>query len=145
MIDLMPNMTLFVQMGIFIFVLLSMHFLIFRPVLRILAARHALTEGAQKEAKRLQDSAAEMLNTVSARVKAARDEGLKEKSALTRDGETHAHELVHQSRQVWEGRLEESRAILSAEARAAQESLRQRSQELSKEMTEKLLGRKVSA
>ncbi len=145
MIDLMPNMTLFVQMGIFVFVLMSMHFLIFRPVLRILAARHALTEGAQKEAKQLQDSATEMLNTVSVRIKSARDEGLKEKSVLTREGEACAHDLIHQSRQAWEGRLEESRSVLSAEAKAAQESLQQRSQELSKEMTEKLLGRKVSA
>jgi len=145
MINLMPDLTFFVQMGIFIFVLISMRILIFRPILRILVRRKELTEGAQEEAEALDIKTEALVQKYESQMKGAREEGLELKGALTKEGEGEANQLLAQARKELDQEIENQRQALGAEAKEAQLALRKYSRDLSSEMAEKLLGRKVSA
>ena len=45
-INLMPDWTLFVQLGVFLLTLIVLHLLVFRPVLRVLDRRRSFTDDA---------------------------------------------------------------------------------------------------
>jgi F-type H+-transporting ATPase subunit b len=145
MIDLMPNQTFFIQMGIFLFSMALLNFLVFRPVLKILAKRKELTEDARLEAARLDIETQAMVESYAGKIQEARGAGLKVKEGLTQEGEGKARELLAGARQDMESSLEKNRREILDEAKQAQLALRKYSRDLSKEMAEKLIGRKVSA
>lgn len=145
MIDLMPNMTFFVQMGIFLFTLIFMNVLIFRPVLRLIERRREVTEGYRAQAAGLQDQTEALVARYEAQMKTAREEGLSLKGELTKKGEEEARMVLAQARKDLEARIEGNRQALASDAKEAQLALRKYSRELSHAMAEKLLGRKVPA
>ncbi|MDX1386989.1 MAG: ATP synthase F0 subunit B [bacterium] len=145
MIDLYPNVTFFIQMGVFLVTLFFLNILIFRPVLRIIAKRHEITEGFREEAQRLETQCQDLITQVEGKMKEARDAGLAVKGQITREGETEAQDILGQAREDLEETLQKHRQEIQAECKEAQLSLRKHSQEISGEMAEKLLGRKVSA
>lgn len=145
MIDLMPNVTFFVQLGIFLVTLFALHLLIFRPILRIIVRREELTAGFRKETDTLNDKTEALLLDCENKMKSAREEGLALKGESTHEGEQEARSILNQARVDTEGTIEQHRQALQAEAKAARLNLRKHSRDLSGEMAEKLLGRKVSA
>lgn len=145
MIDLMPNETFFIQLGIFLFTLMGLNFLVFKPILRLIAYRKEVTEGSREEAKRLSEATGKMVEQYEGQIKEAREEGLGEKGRLTQEGEKEAQDIMDQAREDIEESLEKSRKVVQQESKEAQLSLRNVSREMSEEMAEKLLGRKVSA
>jgi len=144
MIDLMPNLTFFLQLGIFLVTLVFMNYLIFKPILRLIAKRQAVTEGYRAEAERLQRETEGLVAQVEEKMKDARQEGLKVKGALTKEGEEEGKLLLGEVRREIEHELEKNRLALQAESKEAQRTLRKHSRELSQFMAEKILGRKVS-
>lgn len=144
MIDLMPNITFFVQLGVFLVTLLILHLLVFRPILRIIDRRQALTEGAQEEAQVLDSKTEGMVEEYQCKVKEARGEGLVVKDKLAKEGEGQAKEILAKARGKLEASLEENRQEVAAQSKEAQLALRGYSRELSAEMAQKLLGRKVA-
>lgn len=145
MIDLMPNQTFFLQMGIFLITLFLMNLLIFRPILRILVRRKELTEGARAEAEALNEKTGVLVTEYDQKIKGARDEGLSAKGQIMNEGESEARAVLKQAREDMDQSLENKRKEISAEAKEAQLALRKYSRDLSQDMAEKLLGRKVSA
>lgn len=145
MIDLMPNETFFMQLAIFLVTMLGLHFLVFRPALRLIAKREELTQGYQKSAEDLEAKTEALIADYEAKMKAARQEGLALKSEQTQAGEAQAVEILGKTREDLEAQWEEQAQAIGAQAKEAQLSLRKYSKDLSEEMAEKLLGRKVSA
>lgn len=145
MIDLMPNMTFFVQLGIFLITLSFLHLLIFRPVLRLIAKRKEVTDGYRSRAEQLGTQTEEMVGRYEASLKSAREEGLALKGKLTKEGEEAARKLMDDARRKVEHQLGQNRQALQAESKEAQLTLRKYSRQLSQTIAEKLLGRKVSA
>jgi F-type H+-transporting ATPase subunit b len=144
MIDLMPNVTFFVQLGIFLVTLVFMHLLIFRPVLRLIARRKQLTEGYRERAEQLGAQTESLVGRYEAQLKAAREEGLALKGKLTKEGEAAARASLDDARHKVEQQLQQNRQVLQAESKQAQLTLRNYARRLSQAMAEKLLGRKVA-
>lgn len=145
MIDLMPNETFFVQMAIFLVTLAGLHFLVFRPILRILARREELTEGNRQKASELQAKTETLLANYENQMKEARQKGISLKSEQTQAGEAKAQEILAQTRGDIEAKLQKQRQQVQGELKEAGLVLRKYSRDLSQEMAEKLLGRKVSS
>lgn len=145
MIDLMPNSTLFYQMGIFIFTFISLNFLVFKPVLRIIERRKALTAGAEKEASALDEKTQALIETHRQKMQEARSQGLTLKDKFKKEGELEAAKLAARVQQEVEASVEKARSEISRESKEAQLVLRKLSRDLSKDMAEKLLGRKVAS
>lgn len=145
MIDLMPNVTFLYQMGIFLFTFISLNFLVFKPALRIIERRKALTVGAEKEATVLDEKTQALIETHRKKMQEARTEGLALKEKFRKEGETEAAALGAKIQQEVESSLEAARSEISRESKEAQLVLRKLSRDLSKDMAEKLLGRKVAS
>lgn len=145
MIDLMPNETLFYQMGIFLFTFISLNFLVFKPVLRLIEKRKALTVGAEREALVLDEKTQALIETHKQKTHEARVQGIALKEKLKKEGEAQAAALSSTAQKDFEAKVEVSRSEISRESKEAQLVLRKLSRDLSKEMAEKLLGRKVAS
>jgi F-type H+-transporting ATPase subunit b len=125
--------------------LIFLNFLIFRPVLRLIAKRKEITAGYREEAQRLESQAQELVSQVESKMTQARDSGIAQKGEVTREGEVEAQDILEQARSDLEENLQRHRQAIQSECKEAQLSLRKHTQEISREMAEKLLGRKVSA
>lgn len=146
MINLIPDPILVaLQIGIFLLALFGLNLLVFRPVLRLIETRKTLTEGYRTEAAALSEKTESLIEQVEAKMKSAREQGLVAKSEMTKSGEEEAGKIIAATRQEVEGSLEKHRQALEGESKEAQLALRKYTRELSEEMAEKLLGRKVSA
>lgn len=145
MIDLLPNKTLLPQLLIFISVFIFMNFLVFQPVLRILKRRKELTLGATRDAEALNSRSEADLQAYQHKIEEAQTQGLALKEKNKKAGEGQAQEILGKARQEIEATLEQGRQQIQSEAKEAQLILRKHSRDLSVEMAEKLLGRKVGA
>ena len=145
MIDLMPNKTLLPQLLIFLSVYFFMNFLVFQPVLRLLKRRKELTMGATQEAEALNTKTEAMVQGYTEQLEEAHQQGLALKEKFKKEGEAQAGEVLAQARQEMEASLDAARQEVQSQSKEAQLILRKHSRDLSHEMAEKLLGRKVSA
>lgn len=136
---------LFIQMGVFIFTFVALNFLVFRPYLKIRERRKALTSEAQEQAQQLNQKTDAMVQNYESKLQEARQQGLgfKEKTRLS--GETEAREILSHARLQAESATEKTRQEIAKQVQEAENKLQQYSKELSQDMAEKLLGRKVSA
>ena len=139
----MPNQTFFIQLVIFLFTFISLNFLVFQPVLRIIAKRRELTQGAEKEAAQLDAKTEGMIESYTHKIQSARNQGLSQKEKFRKEGETQASEILKKAHQEMETALEATRQELLSQSKEAQLALKKYSRDLSQEMAEKLLGRKV--
>jgi len=145
MVELLPNETLFFQIGIFLFTFIVLNFLVFRPVLRLIDRRKALTVGAEHDAEVLQEKTQAMMDTHQQKLQEARVQGLSLKEKSKKEGEAEAATISTQAQREHEAALEKTRAEISQQSKEAQLKLRSLSRDLSREMAEKLLGRKVAS
>ncbi|MFO1463024.1 MAG: ATP synthase F0 subunit B [bacterium] len=145
MVELLPNETLFVQIGVFLFTFIVLNFLVFRPVLRLMERRKSLTVGAEHEAEVLGEKTQKLIETHQGKMQEARNQGLALKEKSKKEGEAEANALSAQAHQELEATLEKTRSEIAQQSKEAQLKLRSLSRELSREMAEKLLGRKVAS
>jgi len=145
MIELLPNETVFFQIGIFLFAFIVLNFLVFQPILRLIDRRKALTVGAEHDAEALQEKTQAMMDTHQQKLQEARAQGLSLKEKSKKEGDAAAATISGQAQKEHEAALEKARTEISQQSKEAQLKLRSLSRELSKEMAEKLLGRKVAS
>jgi len=74
----------------------------------------------------------------------ARQQGINLKESTKKAGEAQAQQILDQARGEVDGVLEKTRQEIQRESKSAQLQLRQYTQGLSKDLAEKLLGRKVT-
>lgn len=145
MVELLPNETIFFQIGIFLFTFIVLNFLVFRPILRLLDRRKALTLGAEHDAELLNEKTQAMVETHQQKIQEARLQGLSLRDKAKKEGEAEAQAIAGKAHQEWETALQKTRAEISQQSKEAQLKLRSLSRDLSREMAEKLLGRKVAS
>ncbi|MCC7344605.1 MAG: ATP synthase F0 subunit B [Deltaproteobacteria bacterium] len=145
MVELLPNETIFFQIGIFLFTYIILNFLVFRPILRLLDRRKALTVGAEHDAQALNEKTQALMETHQQKIQEARLKGLALRDKAKKEGEGEAGALAAKAHQELEAALEKARAEISQQSKEAQLKLRSLSRDLSREMAEKLLGRKVAS
>ena len=119
-------------------------FLVFKPVLRILARRQQLTVGNEKEAAALSTKTEGLINEHAKRLQEARTQGIALKEKFQKEGVEKAGAVLGETRRELEGQLEKARQEISHESKTAQLTLRQYTRELARELAQKILGRKVS-
>lgn len=144
MVELLPNETIFFQIGIFVFTFIVLNFLVFRPILRLLDRRQALTQGAEHDAELLNEKTQAMVDTHQQKIQEARLQGISLRDKAKKEGEAEAQAIASKAHQDWEAALQKTRTEISQQSKEAQLKLRSLSRDLSREMAEKLLGRKVA-
>ncbi len=144
MIDLLPNETVLYQWVIFMIAVLTLHFGVFRPTLRILEERKSRTSGAKKNAKELEEKSQEMLTACEKKLEEARLVGVKKKDEIRTVGEKYAGELLKKTRAELERQMEEARQKIDQQAKEASLLLKQSIREIARDLAAKALERGIS-
>ena len=133
--------TLWVQGGIFIFLMMILHPLLFRPWLEVQQRRQDSIEGALVKSECLRAEADKLLHLYEQRLDNTRDEAAKVRSHARREVEAEQSKSLEQLRSETGAELERERQRLAREAEQARQSLSTRIDELAQQITTKILGR----
>lgn len=138
------NVTILIQLGLFLFVLVTATGLVIKPFLRIIEERHQKTVGLKDEVDRLARLAEENQTAYVARVREARNVARQERETLRAQGNEEKRKLLAQVRNDIAQALNETRdRIGRSEADVAAQLSRERDQ-LAKLLVAKVLGREVT-
>ena len=143
MIDLMPNFSLFYQWGLFLTAFIVLNFLVFRPTLRLIAARRSATEGDEAKATDFQAKSAELNERIDDNLARARREGQEIIQRLRQDSEAESSEIILKARERMDEHLQQVRSQVERETKEAQLQLKQHAQGLAGLLASRVLGRKV--
>lgn len=138
-IRLLPDQTFFIQLGIFLVVLTGLHFLVFKPLIRILRYRFEKTDGDRKKIEELTQKTQKLMAEYEAKIAEARRDAHEIKEAIRKEGLEQANELMKEAKasrqkELGQIRQEVARATLEAEG-----SLKSHASAIGKEIAEKVL------
>jgi F-type H+-transporting ATPase subunit b len=127
----------------FLVVLVGLHFIIFKPMLRLLAEREKAIVQDRKDAEELEGQVQEKMTELEERLaqaKAAANADRRERREEIRQRE---EEILTEARNKAEVMVDKARAEIEAEAEAARRTLREESEGLAKDVASSVLGRAV--
>ena len=124
-VNLMPDYTLLPLLGIFLIVLAVLHFLVFRPILRLIDARKAATEGELAHAREMDGMSDTLDEMVRHQLEEARARGAEKRQELRQEAEASARDILDKARREtaeYNARNEEERKRMRDEMEAEMES-----------------------
>lgn len=135
--------SVFIQIANFLILLLLLNVIIFRPVRRVMAQRNREVDDLAHVAAELQARAAENANALEENAASARKRGFREKEGLRSEGLTLEKKMYQDATASAGGRMEEARKRTQERAREIRSSLEKEIGLFSKEVAEKVLGRRL--
>lgn len=127
----------------FLIALVGLHFIIFKPMLAMLAERERNIGGFRKEAELLQEEVATKLEELEGRLAEARVQAAAERGRLRVQATAAEQEIIGAARTKAEAILAEARERIAGERAAAAEQLEAQAVELSRTIAGGVLGREV--
>jgi len=135
------NSSLFIQAGLFIFLMIVLNKIFFQPFLRFLDERQNKISGDEKEAVRLQEEAERRRHQFEEGLNKGQLQALEEKGRIQEAGAYESKQLVDAVQQEVDGEMPQVKAQLAQESRQVLTELERRQGALAKEIVEKILGR----
>tara|TARA_Y100001968_G_scaffold289925_1_gene293303 strand:- start:141 stop:575 length:435 start_codon:yes stop_codon:yes gene_type:complete len=127
----------------FLVVVAGLYFIIFKPMLAMLAEREKNIHGYRKEAELMQEEVDSKMNELEEKLNEARAEAMAERARLRQESLAMEQETLQQARGRAEAFLEEARSTLDEERAAAAVQLKETAEVLSKQIAGSVLGRAV--
>jgi F-type H+-transporting ATPase subunit b len=137
--------TAFIQLGLFVALLLVLRQFLWKPYLKVLGERTTRVEGYKLEAVRLDAEAAARLAQAEAALAEARREGAGERVAARTAAHAREQELLAAANASAQKTLADARARVAATLAAERAKLQQTATEIGTQAARKILGREVSA
>lgn len=137
------NITLFIQMGLFLVLMLILNTLVFRPMVALLAEREKRIKDPGADAKGMEAEVEKMRLKYEATLNDAKMKAIEERNKLRKEGADREQELVKAAYKVSEETLSEVKGKIEKELGTARATLRIEAASLSANVAEKLLGRAV--
>jgi len=142
---MIPDWTIVVQFGIFVFSLLVLNLVLFKPVLKTLEERDSRTRGNEDEAEALTKKTEIKVHSYERRMTAARQRASEERRKVAKEGADRERELLDAARSRAAKALDEAAAKVAEEKAAASRELTGQVQALAVEIASKVAGRPLSA
>jgi F-type H+-transporting ATPase subunit b len=117
--------------------------ILFKPFLGVLQERRTRIEGAEKRAKDLQQQAEELIERYREAIAAGQAQGAGIRDEIRKTSLAEETEIQQKAMDQANRLIQEVKARIAEEARAVRTDLRLQAQNLSREITEKILGRSV--
>lgn len=136
--------TLWIQLGLFLFMGLIVTNWLFKPYLRMREEREKGIEGARKEAETMSSEADARLADYESKLAAARSRAYDEQRKLRAEAAAYQVEVTDKARAEANKAIEESRAKVRDEVESARSELMPQAEVLAGQISAKLLGRKVA-
>lgn len=141
MIDI--NSSLFVQVALFIFLMIVLNKIFFKPFLRFLEERQEKIEGDAREAARLQEEAERRRLQVEEGLNKGQLQALGEKGRIQDAGAQEGKALVDTVQKEVDAELPKAKAQIAQESRQVSVDLERSQGAMAKEIAEKILGRNL--
>jgi F-type H+-transporting ATPase subunit b len=139
MIDI--NSSLLIQVVLFIFLMVVLNQIFFKPFLRFLEERQAKIEGDEREAARLQAEAESRRLRFEEGLNKGQLQALGEKGTIVDAGSREGKTFVDKAQQEVDEELPRVKAQIDQEGRQVAADLERRQGAMAREIAEKLLGR----
>ena len=139
------DLSLFVQLGLFVVLVLVLKPILFDPMLRLFEEREKRIDGTRQKARKVDEKSAKALAKYEAILTKAREAGGAERDTLRAEGAKKEADLMAKVRTSTTGTLDEGRAGISREAQIARHALKTDATKLGKEIATRVLGREVSS
>jgi len=139
-----PDWTLFLQMGNFILLIFIMNAILYKPIRRMLMERKKKIQGYKEGIEGFERDASESEQTFQAKISEARQQGVQEKEGLKQVGEEEERRITTEINEKAQAELEAVRAQIAKDAENARRGLKKDIKAFSAAIAEKILGRAVS-
>ncbi len=142
MIDI--NISLFWQLGVFLFMIFAMNHLLYRPIREIIKKRNEKFAGYEADIASTLNKIDERVNDIEARVKDARRDGFQKKDEIKEKGLNEEKTILAQAAGEAEAEIQKVRDRIKDEISSARETLKEDLAVFSAEVAQKVLGRSLS-
>jgi F-type H+-transporting ATPase subunit b len=139
------DVTLLLQLGLFLVILTVLNGVLFKPFLGVLDARHQKLHGLRDEADKLERDAVKDIEVYEARLREARDLALREREALVLAGREEERRMLGDVRADIARQMNDVRKELSVQEASIKKVLSSETDQLAKRLVEKVLGREVGS
>jgi F-type H+-transporting ATPase subunit b len=138
---LIPNASLFIQVALFIFLMIVLNKIFFKPFLRFLEERQAKIEGDEREAARLQAEAERRRLQFEEGLNKGQLQATDEKRRILEAGTHEGKSFVDKAQEEVDAETPKIKAQIDRESRQVSAELERRQGAMAKEIVEKILGR----
>ncbi|MEK7851445.1 MAG: ATP synthase F0 subunit B [Deltaproteobacteria bacterium] len=137
------NLTIFIQMGLFLVLMLILNRLVFRPMVSLLEEREKRVKDPGADAKGMEAEVERMRLQYEATLNDAKLKAIEERNGLRKEGADREQEIIKNAYKASEETLSDVKGKIEKELDIAREALRKEAAFLSSNVAEKLLGRPV--
>ena len=141
--DIYPNITVFIQIANFLFLLFILNIIFYRPIRRILGRRSEEVRGLHESIGDFREKYDQYGKDLEESYKGARGEGFKEKDELKKAGTTVEKEILQEAISSAEAKIGKAKDEIDRSVTGVRHSLEDELNMFSKELAEKILGRNV--
>lgn len=138
------NLTLLYQIAGFIALYFILNALLYKPVLKTLEERDKNIEGKKKETLDLEADLRKRLLDYENKLNDARAKAQEESLRIRQEGLDKEREIIENARKDSQAGFLETKTKLEGEAKSVISSLKEESKTISKDIAEKIIGRKVA-
>jgi F-type H+-transporting ATPase subunit b len=142
MIDL--DGTVFIQLGLFLVAAFFLTQFLFKPYLKVRAAREAGIDGARDEARRLDEEAKARITGYEARFAQEKAKVDAERAQLRREALVRETQISEEARKSTQAAIESARASIARDAKEARAAIEPKTAEIASTIAKKILGREVA-
>jgi F-type H+-transporting ATPase subunit b len=135
--------TLLLQFANFMFLMVVLNALLFKPLRAALAARKAVIDGDLTTARSLDEQVQAQVAEYEAKLQEARQRGSQERMALRQTAQAEEARLLGAANEKASHRLHSLKEQVAGEAEAARQGLRGETEALARQVAGKVLGRSL--
>ncbi len=144
MVTVIPDYTLLIQMATFVALIFILNFLLYRPILSILERRKKQLDELENEIKLFKESVDKKAAEYDEKLTKAKTSASDLKKEIISEGSQQAKNIIDAVRNEIPAMTQEFQKKMDKEMQAARQILEGRSRQLSMEIAEKVLGRRIS-
>ncbi len=143
LVEVIPNISLFIQMANFLFLMFALNLILFRPIRRKLAERREKFSGYKSDIDGLTARAQAQAERLDELLDQARRQGLQERDVLKKTAQAEEKSVVDAATEDMQRAVAEVRDQVKTEMASAREELQTQVAAYSQEVAEKILGRSL--
>ena len=144
MLEIRPDLTLLIQVVLFLIFMWTLNRTLFKPALRVLEERDRQIAGGRREAADLDARISETISTYEGSIREARAQGEKRRARLVQEASAEEARIAAAGRTRAAEATEKIRTEISRETREARVELEGRVTEFADLIAERALGRRVA-
>ena len=141
MIDL--NVTLFMQWGLYVALMVFLHFFLFKPVLRVVDARQAKVKGTFAGAEDLQAKAAKERDVYQAKLDAAKEKLFVRTAAIRESAAEESRGIMEKAREEASSQVESTKERVRHDSEVVRKELIADVNDLARKIAGKILEREI--